>query len=57
MQDTADTFSASLNILATPNLDYFGSVNLMETESVAPVARSLLVCSKAKDESKNPFQL
>jgi hypothetical protein len=57
MQDTEGTLSTSVTILSTPSLDYFGSMKSMETELVVQVARSLLVCSKAKDESKNPFQL
>jgi hypothetical protein len=57
MQDTEGTFSTSVTILTTPSLDYFGSMKSMETELGVQVARSLLVCSKAKDESKNPFQL
>jgi hypothetical protein len=44
-------------IFLTPNLDYFGLMKSMETELVVQVAHSLLVCSKVKDESKNPFQL
>ncbi|KAJ6915325.1 hypothetical protein NC651_017353 [Populus alba x Populus x berolinensis] len=51
MQDTEITFSTSVTILSTPNLDYFGSMKSMETELVVQVARSLLVCSKAKDET------